>query len=139
MARYIVVRVESNESADKLLEKFKAVPAIQVVGLFVSPTKFCEGKTVCGEDRTLKRSARWGTLHCRVCKLPISTLPQAPRNLLLDEDLHQRFIDFRISVWEPYADPVKKYGAETIQRKKTQVADAAERVRRHKRRKARES
>lgn len=138
MARYIVVRVESNDTADKLLKKFKAVPAIQVVGLFVSPTKFCPGKTVCGSDRLLKRSIRWGTLHCRVCKLPVSSLPQSPRNLLLDEDLHPRFIDFRISVWEPYAEPVKKYGAEAIQRKTAQMTDAAERIRRHKRRKARE-
>lgn len=138
MARYIVIRVESNDTADKLLERFRAVPAIQVIGLFASPTKFCPGKSVCGADRTLRRSVRWGTLHCTVCKLAVSSNSQSPRNLLLDEDLHPRFVDFRITVWEPYADPVKKYGAEVIERKKLQVAHAAERVRRHKRRKARE-
>lgn len=138
MARYVVIRVESNESADKLLDKFKAVPAIQVVGLFVSPTKFCPGKSVCGQDRRVIRSQRWGTTHCRVCKLPVSSLSQSPRNLLLPEDLHPRFVDFRISVWEPLTDPIKKYGREAIDRKNQQAADAKERVKRHKRRKARE-
>lgn len=138
MARYIVVRVESNESAEKLLEKFKAVPAIQTIGLFASPTKFCPGKAVCGQERRLVRSKKWGTLHCRVCKLPINTLNQEPRNLLLDEDLHPRFVDFRISVREPYAPPETVYGVEAIERKKAQVANGAMRIKRHRQRKRRQ-
>ena len=137
MARYIVVRVESNKSADKLLEKFKAVPAIQLVGLFVSPTKFCPGKEVCGQDRRLVRSKRWGTTHCRVCKLPISTLDQSPRNLLDDEDLHPRFTTFRITAREPWGTPAKVHGVESIERKQAQVALGAARLRRHKQRKRR--
>lgn len=138
MARYILLRVESNESAQKLLEKFEDVPAIDTVGLFVSPTKFCPGKSVCGQDRKLVRSQRWGTTHCRVCKLPVSSLPQHPRNLLLDEDLHPRFVDINLSVWEPYDVPNRKYGEDVIQRKKDQVAQGSVRLQRHKQRKRRQ-
>lgn len=138
MARYIVLRIEENDKAERLLQKFEDVDAIVVAGVFVSPTKFCPGKQVCGEDRKLIRSRKWGTLHCRVCKLPVSTLPHQPRNLLHDPDLHPRFNDGpTLSVWEPFGFPVDKYGVEAIERKKQQVAQASERINRRKRRKAR--
>lgn len=133
MARYIVLRVESNQTADTLLERFAVVPAIKVVGLFASPTQFCEGK--CDNEGKSIRSKRWGLWFCPVCKKPKSTRMQTPRNLLNDIDLHPRFADMFISVWEPYhGDPVEKYGSEPIERKKEQAAQASERITRHKRR-----
>lgn len=139
MARYIVLRVDQNENADKLLKKFEGVSAIQVLGLFASGTRFCEGKTVCGEDRKLITSRKWGTLHCSVCKLPVSSLPQNPRNLLNDPELHPRFVDLRLSVWEPYLPPEERYGVESIERKKKQVEQGKVRLKRHKAKKRREA
>ena len=137
MARYILVRVESNESADKLLEKFKAVPAIQLVGLFVSPAKFCPGKEVCGSDRTLIRSRKWGTTHCRVCKLPVSTIDQSPRNLLDDPDIHPRYNTARLTVREPWDTPTNMYGVEIIEQGRAQLERGKETMRKHKLKQAR--
>jgi hypothetical protein len=139
MARYIVLRVESNKTAETLLERFAPVKAINVVGLFVAVTE--EKRCKCPTPPTrIIRSTRWGTTHCPECKLPYTSVRQHPRNLLNDEDLHPRFNDLDISVWEPFfGDPVKKYGAELIQRKKDQVAAGAVRLKRHKARKRREA
>lgn len=131
MARYIVVRVESNETADKLLERFAPVPAIQVLGVFASGTKFCEGKC---EDRRLIRSKKWGTTHCSVCRLPVTSISQQPRNLLRDPELHPRFNDLWLTVWEPFEPPEKKYGEDSIERKKLQARGAKEKIARHKQR-----
>lgn len=136
MARYIVLRVESPSTADKLMERFEPVEAIEVVGLFAAPSKFCEGD--CDNEGRSVRSKKYGTWHCPVCKLPKSTARQTPRNLLQDIDLHPRFSDMTLSVWEPFHnDPEKKYGAETIERKKIQAQDAKVRVTRAQRRRNR--
>ncbi len=113
MARYIVIRVESNATAETLLERFASVSAINVVGLFASPTTFCEG--VCSSNRRVIRSKKYGLSHCSECRLPISTLPHHPRNLLNHIDLHPRFSDMHLSVWEPFkGDPKGKYGANIV-------------------------
>lgn len=135
MARYIVLRVESPATADKLLERFEPVEAVEVVGLFAAPSKFCE----CGDDagKSIK-SKKFGTWHCPVCKLPKSSTMHQPRNLLQDINLHPRFRDFFISVWEPFHNkPEEKHGADTIDRVHTQVMQAADRISRAKRRGAR--
>lgn len=138
MARYILLRVESTATAHKLLDRFASVPAIQVVGLFASSTKFCEGK--CNNEGRSKRSRQFGLWFCPVCKLPKSSIMQQPRNLLQDTNLHPRFADIFISVWEPFTnEPVKKYGQEVIDRVQDQVNNAAVRISRSKRRKARKS
>lgn len=139
MARYIVLRVERNETADQLLKKFEAVPAISVLGLFASGTKFCPGKSVCGPERKYIRSGKWGTTHCSICKLVVSSTSQSPRNLLNDPDLHPRFNDLTLSVWEPYEEPETKYGAAAIQRMKNQAAIGAKRMQRYWRKKQREA
>lgn len=133
MARYIVVRVESASTAETLLERFAVVPAIKVVGLFASPTSFCEG---CDSEGKSTRSKKWGLWFCPICKKPKGSIMQHPRNLLQDEDLPPQFADMHISVWEPFdnPDPSKKYGAEVIERKKAQINNSSDRVNRRKRR-----
>lgn len=139
MARYIVLRVEKNETADALLKKFENVPAIQTLGVFASGTSFCGGKSVCGEDRRLIRSKKYGTTHCSVCRKPVSSISQQPRNLMLAEDLHPRFVDLRLSVWEPYSPPEEKYGQDSIDRKTKQVELGKNRIKRYKAKKRREA
>ena len=139
MARYIVIRVESNESAQRLLERFAVVPAIRVVGLFASPNKFCDGKCEREKNdlgvRKTVRSKKWGLTFCPECKLPLASVMQRPRNLLQDVDLHPRFADMFISVWEPFTnEPAKKYGQAAIDNTKAQVERAGERISRSKRR-----
>lgn len=134
MARYMMLRVENNETAEKLMTKFEPVESVKVVGLFVAPTKFCEGK--CDNKGKSIRSKKWGTRHCPVCKLPKQNVMQQPRNLLQDMDLHPRFTDMFLSVWEPFTnDPEGKYGADAIERKKFQVLEAEEKIAKHKRKK----
>jgi hypothetical protein len=139
MARYIVIRVESAETAKILLERFTVVPAIRVVGLFASPTSFCEGK--CDNEGRSVRSRKWGLRFCPVCKKPKMSIMQQPRNLLQDIDLHPRFADMFLSVWEPFGQvsQEEKYGEDTIARVSAQVQGAVERVSRSKRRKRRKT
>lgn len=136
MARYIVLRVESNQTAETLLERFAVVPAIRVVGLFASPTTFCEGS--CPNEGKSVRSTKWGLWFCPICKKPKSSTMQAPRNLLMEEGLHPKFADFFISVWEPFMGrPREKYGDEAIDNTRAQVERAEERISRSKRRQRR--
>lgn len=136
MARYIVLKVDSNDIVDKLLEKFSVVSSVKVVGLFASPTKFCEGK--CNSEGKSIRSRKWGTWHCPVCRLPTKARMHNPRNLLQDPNLHPRFADFFISVWEPFEnDPHERYGTEAIKGFEAQVEVAKQKIIRAKRRRAR--
>ena len=136
MARYIVIRVESAKTADTLLERFAIVPAIKVVGLFASPSSFCEG--ACDNGGRSVRSRKWGLWFCPVCKKPKQSHMQQPRNLLQDIELHPKFADMHLSVWEPFTnEPHEKYGEEAIARVHAQVERAAERISRSKRRKRR--
>ena len=136
MARYIVVRLESHESADLLLERFEPVESIQVVGMFASPARFCEGE--CDNDGRSVKSKKTGLRHCPVCRLPKASVMQQPRNLLQDPDLHPKFRDFFISVWEPFNNrPEEKYGRDAIDRTHAQVEHAGKRVGRAKRRRER--
>lgn len=136
MARYIVLRIESNQTAELLLERFAVVPAIRVVGLFASPTKFCDG--TCPNEGKSVRSKRWGLWFCPICKQPKKSIMQSPKNLLEEPGLHPKFADFFISVWEPFmGKPREKYGDEAIDRTRAQVDQAAERISRSKRRRRR--
>jgi hypothetical protein len=142
MARYLVVRCESNDSADKLMEKFAPLEHVNVVGLFVACTKFCECPFGV-EGQKVIRSKKWGTSHCSVCKLPFGhRLMQHPLNLLARKDLHPYFDDLHFSVSmavrEPFTnEPEKIYGEEAIRRKNEQASYAGKRVGRAQRRRAR--
>lgn len=138
MARYIVLRVEENEVADKLLAKLEPLESVRTVALYYAATKFCEGQCQSEHEARCPREPKYGMRYCPVCKRVKKTVMQQPRNLLEDPDLHPRFTDMHISVWEPFFnDPQEKYGADAIERKAQQVAQSAERLRRTKRRKAR--
>lgn len=138
MARYIVIRVERNETADELLKRFESVPAIETIGLFASGTKFCPGKDVCGADRKLLRSEKWGTTHCSVCRLPVTSISQRPRNLLVEPDIHPRYQDVGLSVLEPYTPPTEKYGEQIVEQGRANSAAGREKLRKHKMKKRRE-
>lgn len=136
MARYLMIRVETTAIAEKLLEKFGPVSSIEVVGMFASPTKFCECTNYQGRSI---RSQKWGTWHCPECRLPNPRVMQTPRNLLGPQDLHPRFVDMHLSVREPFHnDPIKRYGQDVIDATNAQRDQAAEKIRRHKRRNRRQ-
>lgn len=139
MARYLVLRVDTSSTADKLIEKFQPLSSVDVVGLFASPDKFCEGNCVY-PDRVEKnvRSRKWGTLHCTICKLPKKSLRQSPRNLLQDPDIPAKYVDMYLSVWEPFVlDPVEKYGEAAIEGAKASAREVAETIKRQKTRRTR--
>jgi hypothetical protein len=133
MARYIVIRVESAQTAETLLERFAVVPAIKTVGLFASPSSFCEGD--CPSEGKSVRSRKWGLWFCPICKKPKQGRMHQPRNLLQPLDLHPKFADFFISVWEPFTNEANdKYGANAIERTRQNTLASGERLKRRKRR-----
>lgn len=138
MARYVVLRVEDSEKAAKMVSKLGAKDGVDVLGLFGAGTRHCPGKSVCGPDRKYIKSRKWGTTHCSMCKLPVSSSAQQPKNLLNDPDLHPRFVDLTLSVWEPYERPEVKYGMKAIEKMKAQAGVGAVRMQRYWNRKARE-
>ena len=140
MARYVVLRVESTKTAEKLVEKFDPVESVEVVGLFPIPVKFCDNNCENPLKKSLILSQKWGLYYCPICKQPKQTMMHRPRNLLEDPELHPKFRDMHISVWEPFHNnPEEKYGDKAILAKKHQVADAAERVYKSKKRRMRKS
>lgn len=142
MARYLVVRCDSNDSADKLMEKFAPLSHVNVVALYVACTKFCECPSGTEEQKVI-RSKKWGTSHCSICKLPFGhRLMQHPKNLLEEEGLHPYFNDIhfsiRMEVREPFTnEPEKIYGREKIEQRKRQAVVAGKRTGRAQRRRAR--
>lgn len=133
MGRYIVLKVDSTAKAEVLLERLKPAPSVEVIGVFAFGTKHCMRQGECADapERNLRRSSKWGTTHCSVCKLPVGTVMQHPRNLLIDPVIHPRYIDLHLSVLEPYQEPLARYGEQIIEQGKAGLAKGAEIMRKH--------
>lgn len=139
MARYLVLRVESDDSADLLMSKFDPHETIEVIGLFYAGAKFCE----CAADSSpqAKKHGKFGIWYCPVCKRARQSNMQHPKNLLYDNELHPRYRDLFISVWEPpCVDPRMKYGEREVEASRMTLPKRnaiRERIRRAKRNRAR--
>lgn len=137
MARYLLVMVDNNESADRLRYKLDRVSGIKVVGLFAKPTKFCEGKCQVGvQDARSIVGRKFGWRLCPVCHLPKRTFHYLKN--LIAPDTPIRFWDMFLQINEPWEnDPVGKYGAATIEAVRQAASLAGMKIGRTNRRRAR--
>jgi hypothetical protein len=125
VARYIVLRVESEDAADKLLAKFEPISVIQVIGVFFASSKFCE----CDRETRPpnKKHKVFGVFYCPDCKRVRKDRLSHPHNLLFDRELHPRYNDCYLSVAEPphSGDPHEKYGTRVVEASRIDKAKAA--------------
>lgn len=86
MPRYIVVEVDDNKRAEKLIRKLGSLIGIKVLGLYHKPSRFCECPPPEDTwDRQNPRSVRGPKLGLWVhdqCGRPRSGGQHMPRNLL---------------------------------------------------------
>lgn len=139
MARYLVIRVDSNDGANLLMQKLGPLESVQVIGVFFAGAKFCE----CTEKPKAKKHSKLLIWYCPQCKRPRKEHMQHPRNLLVDPEIHIKHHDVFISVWEPphEGDPREKYGHRQVEairmtpERKAGIQKRIQRARRNKERK----
>lgn len=130
MARYLVLRCETNESAEVLMRKLEPISHVNAVALYAIPTAFCDGtcpKRIekAGYTPVYVRSKKYGTRHCPVCKKPTDRMSHGPLvNLLQEPNLHPSFTDMYmdVKVKEPFHNkPREKYGDQAVDGKNRQL------------------
>lgn len=129
MARYLLVAIDDNNVADRLIPKLDSLKGVNCVGLYGKPTKFCDDSCQADVNVSDKRSIfgkKFGWALCPVCHKPRTRFHML-KNLLELENLPARFVDcfFELRIKEPWNnDPVKKYGQAAIdgQRKLNEAA-----------------
>jgi hypothetical protein len=111
MARYVLIQVDENDRADRLIEKLSGVPGLRVIGLFGKPLQFCECE---GPWERSSRGKRYGWYVCPECGKPRSGGPhQRPRNLL-ELDTPETMQNVFLSIREPYQTSHEMYGQKAI-------------------------
>lgn len=136
MARLMLVSVNDNDKAEKLMAKLDGVDGVKTIGFYGQPTQFCDG-TCQVEDMNAKsvHGRKFGWRLCPVCRKPKTTTFGYLKNLLEMEDLPAQFKDCFLQIKWPYNnDPVEKYGADTIERQRKVVILAGEKIDRYNRR-----
>jgi hypothetical protein len=138
MARYLLVQVDRNDTADRLREKLDAVKGLKVIAAFAKPTRFCECE-VKTEDST--RGDKLGWWICGACRLPKAGVMQHPRNLL-EEDEHgepipSRFVNAFLTVREPYSTGLERVGQDAIDVLRANVLKNRDKAQRSRRRRSR--
>lgn len=96
MARYLLVEVDSNDSADRMRELIDtANKPMRVVAMFAKPAALCE----C-EVRLEKsvRGSKFGWWLCPECRRPKQLSPQTLRNMLDDEGTPAKYREVFLSV-----------------------------------------
>lgn len=114
MARYVLVEVDENDRADRLIQKLEVVPGLRIIGLWFKPTRFCE----CGGpwDRSI-RERKYGVYICPACKRPREFGPhQRPMNLL-EPGVPETMQNVFLSIREPYQTPHEMHGAVAINKR----------------------
>lgn len=117
MARYLLVQVDSNKRASALKEKLDSAGGVETIAIFAKPTEFCQ----CGSVGNSIRGRKYGWRMCAQCKLPKRTMHYL-RNLMDDISLPAKFQDVFLSIEEPYAPPLEKYGPSMIQKAMVNIA-----------------
>lgn len=119
MARYVLVEVDENDRADRLIEKLEAVPGLRVVGLFGKPTQFCECE---GPWEQSKRGKKYGWYVCPACGFPRKYGPhQRPKNLLWSA-VPETMQNIQVSIREPYETPLEAHGQDKIDQEVRSIA-----------------
>lgn len=114
MARYLLVEIDENSRADKLMDKLDGVPGIRLIALWFKPTTFCECE---GPWENSIRGKKFGIYLCPECKLPRAGGPhQRPLNLL-EPGVPETMQNVFLSIREPYQTPQEMHGIEAINKR----------------------
>lgn len=94
MARYLLIEVDSNSTADRLraqIDSAGSTKGMRVVGMFRRPTQLCDCKTIerpnhlsTAPDTVLGDKFRWWI--CKVCRKPRAGMGQTLWNMLDEVD-----------------------------------------------------
>lgn len=99
MPRYLLVEIDSNDSADRMRAQIDTAEAagkgLRVVAMFAKPPRLCECVTSSGKSA---RGAKFGWWLCPECRRPRSGSSQTLRNLLDDPDTPSKYLDVFLSV-----------------------------------------
>jgi hypothetical protein len=118
MARYLLVEVDENDRAIKLMEKLNDVTGLRVIGLFGKPTQFCECE---GPWENSIRGKKYGWYVCPSCGNPRPLGPhQRPRNLL-EGDTPETMQNVFLSIREPYQTAEERHGTKAIEKLKESI------------------
>jgi hypothetical protein len=114
MARYVLIQVDENDRADRLIDKLSGVTGLRIIGLFGKPTQFCECP---GPWERSTRGKKYGWYCCPDCGYPRKFGPhQRPRNLL-EGDTPETMQNVFLSVREPYLNAMEMHGPTAIQKR----------------------
>jgi hypothetical protein len=135
MARYLLVQVDKNDTADRLRERLDVVGGLKVIAMFGKPNRFCACEVDTG--RSL-RGPRFGWRICPNCSAPKEDAMQSALINLLDEpDTPAKFRNVFLTIREPYASPAEHYGQKVIDITKEQIQQSWAKIQRRKKRRPR--
>lgn len=99
MARYLLVELDNNDSADRMRAQIDAAElagkGMRVVGMFSKPAALC-GCPVRSEKSV--RGAKFGWWLCPECRRPKSGSPQTLANMLDDEGCPSKYRELFLSI-----------------------------------------
>lgn len=136
MARLMLVSVDDNEKALKLMARLDGVDGVKTIGLYGQPTQFCDGTCQAGNMNAKSvHGKKFGWRMCPVCRKTKTTTFGYLRNLLEMENLPAVFKDCFLTIKWPYNnDPVEKYGQQIIDTKMAQLEETGARIAKWRRR-----
>jgi hypothetical protein len=96
MARYLLIEVDNNDSADRMRELIdNADKPMRVVAMFAKPGALCECEV---RSEKSVRGAKFGWWLCPECRRPKSGGNQTLRNLLDDEGTPAKYREIFLCV-----------------------------------------
>lgn len=121
MARYLLVQVDRNETADRLREKLDAVPGLLTIAIFGKPTQFCDCIVPTEQSR---RGRKYGWWCCPTCSKPkVDAHQTGLTNLLDNPELPVQYRMVSLNIREPFSTPEEHYGAKVIATKIQMIKD----------------
>jgi hypothetical protein len=96
MARYLLVELDNNDSADRMRAQIdNAGKPMRVVAMFAKPGALCECEVTSAKS---VRGAKFGWWLCAECRRPKSGGNQTLRNMLDDEGCPAKYREIFLSV-----------------------------------------
>jgi hypothetical protein len=99
MPRYLLIELDSNDSADRMRAQIDTAEAagkgMRVVAMFSKPAALCECQV---RSKKSARGAKFGWWLCPECRRPKSGSPQTLRNMLDHADTPSKYLEIFLSV-----------------------------------------
>lgn len=99
MPRYLLIELDSNDSADRMRAQIDAATeagkGMRVIAMFSKPARLCECLV---RSQKSVRGAKFGWWLCPECRRPKSGSPQTLTNMLDDEDTPAKYREIFLSI-----------------------------------------